>query len=89
VSLRTITPNLWTVLQLRAPVERTSMGVPNPMWTGIPTQDKPEGTASRGALALHAFAVRANHPARRAALAAFNRTLDALGLGDSILVTIA
>jgi SAM-dependent methyltransferase len=93
VSLRTITPNLWTVLQLRAPVERTSMGTPNPMWTGQPAPG-PAGheagrSPSRRELALHGFAVRANHPARRVVLAGVNRTLDALGLGDSILVRIA
>ena len=92
VSMRTITPNLWTVLQLRAPVERTSMGRPNALWTGEAGDTHAEGSErapSRRALALQAFALRANQPLRRALLAAFNRVADKLGRGDSILVTIA
>jgi len=92
LSMRTITPNLWTVLQLRAPVERTSMGQPNGLWTGerraTPTEQTSRA-ASRQALAMQAFALRANQPLRRSLLAVFNRAVDALGLGDSILVTIA
>jgi SAM-dependent methyltransferase len=87
-SLRTITPNLWTVLQLRANVERTSMGVPNPLWTGEPAR-APNMSASRGELALHRFGLRANQGGRRFVLAAFNRAVDALAMGDSILVTVA
>jgi 2-polyprenyl-3-methyl-5-hydroxy-6-metoxy-1,4-benzoquinol methylase len=92
LSMRTITPNLWTVLQLRAPVERTSIGVPNPLWTGEPARARncePKRTPSRRELALQRFALRANRRTPRLLLAAFNRTLDALQLGDSILVTIA
>ena len=92
LSMRTITPNLWTVLQLRAPVERTSMGRPNALWTGDRAASAAEyerESPSRRALALQSFGLRANQPLRRVPLAAFNRAVDALGLGDSILVTIA
>jgi len=93
VSVRTITPNLWTVLQFRAAVERTRLGVPHPMWTGQSVREpiEPEpGTQppSRGTLALHSFALHANQRGPRMLLTAFNRACDALGLGDSILVTI-
>ncbi len=61
VSMRTITPNLWTVLQLRAAVERTRMGAPNPMWTGQRAQKPIEPDAgtqplSRNSRALYSLA---------------------------------
>jgi FkbM family methyltransferase len=92
-SLRTITPNLWTVLQMRAAVERTRMGVPNPLWTGVPASEPIELEAgssqpSHSLLKLHAFALRANEARPRRLLTAFNRLIDAVGLGDSILVTV-
>jgi SAM-dependent methyltransferase len=88
VSARTITPNLWTVLQCRAAVETTTSGRPNPMWTGEPVS---EGTPSPGKPSwllgrLHKFALTASHPKRYAALTFFNRTIDRMGWGDSLLV---
>lgn len=91
-SLRTITPNLWTVLQLRALQERTRMGVPNRLWTGQ------EATASNDeshspfvglvSSLLHRLALQANKRWARAALSFFNRVVDATGAGDSILVVV-
>ena len=93
-SLRTITPNLWTVLQLRALRERAPMGVPNSLWTGQPVPEwisaQPKQIQGAGwtAALLYRFALRANTRWARAVLTMFNRTCDALGKGDSILVTI-
>ena len=85
LSMRTITPNLWTVLQFRATVERTTMGRRNPLWTGEPA----DGHTEYPPTMWHRFALGANHGVRRLLLAAANRTIDALRLGDSILVTVA
>lgn len=94
ISLRTITPNLWTVLQLRAAVERTRMGVPHPMWTGQAQAEPMEldpgvPVDSRFSRTLHRLARRSNERLPRFMLAAFNRICDAMGLGDSILLTIS
>jgi len=93
LTLRTITPNLWTVLQLRALVERTGMGIPNPMWTGKPAEhavgtEEASQRPSRLTRTLYSFALRANQRMPRLVLTAFNRGCDALGRGDSILVMI-
>jgi 2-polyprenyl-3-methyl-5-hydroxy-6-metoxy-1,4-benzoquinol methylase len=92
LSVRTITPNLWTMLQVRAGVERTRMGVPHSMWTG--------GAAEPGALvagnelappywmrAAYALA-RRNDRLVRFAIAILNRIVDAIGRGDSFLITV-
>jgi SAM-dependent methyltransferase len=93
LSMRTITPNLWTVLQFRALVERTSMGTPNRLWTGEPARSQTghqrTRPPSRRELALHRFALGAGQGVRRVLLAGINRVLDALRRGDSILVTVA
>jgi SAM-dependent methyltransferase len=93
LTLRTITPNLWTVLQLRALVERTGMGIPHPMWTGKPTEhavgtEEATQRPSRLTRVLYSFAQRVNQHMPRLVLTAFNRACDALGRGDSIHVTI-
>lgn len=90
-SLRTITPNLWTVLQLRALRERTRIGVPSSLWTGQGTTVEPEvgyGWRTRLIMVLHRIALRANERWARLGLTVFNRICDVLGKGDSILVTI-
>jgi SAM-dependent methyltransferase len=94
LSMRTITPNLWTVLQLRAAEERSDMGVANALWTGqrVLQEDgleKRTPSSSRSMRALYSLAQRANGRGMQAVVTAFNRACDALGLGDSILVTIA
>jgi SAM-dependent methyltransferase len=90
-SVRTITPNLWTVLQCRAAIETTSMGAPNSMWTGKlakPNQDSPK-TASPWLLnTLRKFALSVSRPIPNAVLTFFNRFIDRLGLGDSILIEL-
>lgn len=93
ISLRTITPNLWTVLQLRALRERTRVGIPNGLWTGQPIMGvtEPDTAGSKRAqfsTLLYRFALRANERWVRGVLTIFNRLCDALGKGDSILVTI-
>lgn len=87
-SLRTITPNLWTVLQCRAAIETTVAGRPNPMWTGKPST----GEAAAGKRpswlmeSLRRFALSVSRPLPNALLTGFDRFIDRLGRGDSMLL---
>lgn len=82
---RTITPNLWTLLQLRTLRSEATRGTPSRLWAVAPVDDKASPSvpsAGRGTL-------------RRAALIALmvplgiaNRLIDALGWGDSLMVEL-
>ena len=84
VRIRTITPNLWTVLQVRAMRGTPVPGEANPLWGGgEEAEPGQQPLAGRG------------QPAKRLALAivmtalsAVNRCIDAAGAGDSLLVEI-
>lgn len=83
VRSRTITPNVWTLLQLRANRYQPQRGQPSPIWTVanrsesapvIARQSGPLRALMRvGALSLFAI---------------FNRIVDFLGMGDSLLVEL-
>jgi SAM-dependent methyltransferase len=84
--VRSITPNLWTLLQLRAQLRPARRGVPNPLWAVHPANPAGAGgnvgpTASNSLKA----AVRglALFP-----LALLNRVIDTTGMGDSLLVEL-
>jgi SAM-dependent methyltransferase len=82
VCSRTITPNIWTLLQLRANRYQAHLGQPSPIWavTGksasVPTASKTN--LLRTPLRVCVLAV----------FAVFNRTIDALGMGDSLMVEL-
>lgn len=90
---RTITPNIWTILQLRVMRETHKRGEPSAVWAVKPSGENLSPSAQE-------VTARSNRPwpvrilrrfARSAALsasAAFNRVIDALGLGDSLLVEL-
>lgn len=84
VKVRTITPNLWTVLQLRAMAESTVEGQASEGWAH----------GAEAASRISFFTRVKNGLARRLrgvislAMAAFNRVADALGQGDSLLVEL-
>lgn len=85
--LRTITPNLWTVLQCRAAAAPARHGSPHPLWTGSREgggAEEPQGWRRW----LERTAVGAGRPVPAALLTALNRTLDAAGAGDSLLVEV-
>lgn len=84
VRVRTITPNLWSVLQLRAMAETTVEGRASQGWS------QSDGMAMR-----LSFISRVKHSlARRLGklatlgMVAVNRAVDAIGLGDSLLVEL-
>jgi SAM-dependent methyltransferase len=81
--MRSITPNLWTVLQLHALRTRPERGVPTAMWR-VPAADAAlPGTPARrwsprAVLLVTVLSV----------LALVNRVVDACGAGDSLMVEI-
>ncbi len=86
---KTITPTIWTVLQLRALHQTPVPGVPNAMWEVKPVAEVVPSTKT----SLHAssFVRLIRKLVRWAAfssLSLFNRLIDLLGQGDSILVEL-
>ncbi len=92
-SIKTITPNLWTILQMRSLNEFTWHKKSNPMWTG---EDVTEDLSAyrKKILASKPFYYKLNYDLifRRkyfyAFLAIFNRIIDFIGYGDSILLSV-
>ncbi len=92
VRWKTVTPNLWTVLQLRALLVHSRMGEPNPLWSPAAArvsgnaQDKRESPGMihrlRGSTRLVAKWLAGT------LIAFINRVIDATGMGDSLLVFI-
>lgn len=83
VRSRTITPNVWTLLQLRANRYAPQLGQPSPVWA-VADRSEPAsvGTSKSNPLRiLLRFSVLS-------LFAVFNRMVDALGMGDSLLVEL-
>lgn len=83
-SCRSITPNLWTLLQRQAERQAPVEGQPSATWVGAGNMAGPASFAARVRNALQAYLARlAVAPA-----ALTNRFWDALGRGDSLLVEL-
>ncbi len=83
VRSRTITPNVWTLLQLRANRYQPKLGQPSPIWAVV---DRSKALQS---------GTRRTNPIRvllrvsvLSVFAVVNRVVDALGMGDSLLVEL-
>lgn len=84
ISARTITPNLWTLLQLRANRELPSEGKASTTWVGTAETTIRPTLTSKLKRKLTSLAARAMMPL----LVIFNRTVDAAGKGDSLLIEL-
>lgn len=87
----TITPNIWTVLQLRALREKPIQGTPSSNWrvdTPVPQTPPPQLPTSPANPSLLKYIKRAAKTAIFTGLAITNRSIDRLGMGDSILVEL-
>ena len=83
--MRTITPNLWTVLQLRAYGEASAEGQAATAWVG------PDQSPAAMVTFARRWKNRVTHYSARLAsmlIGPFNRVADGLGMGDSILVEL-
>lgn len=82
VRSRTITPNVWTFLQLRANRYQAQLGQPSPIWTVADRSGTAPGVSKANPLrTLLRIAVLS-------VFAVVNRVVDGLGMGDSLLVEL-
>lgn len=80
---RTITPNLWTLLQIRAKLTKPKLGLPSPIWTVANQSIAQPKTGSifkplRAILRISLLTM----------IAAINRIVDTFGMGDSLLIEL-
>lgn len=86
---KTITPNIWSILQLRAMRQSLKPGMPSDMWKVKFTKEVPSFDLGRPPTLSTQRMVRALlKQLAFTSLAAFNRLLDITGQGDSIIVEL-
>lgn len=87
-SVRTITPNIWTVLQFRTMRFAVSRGVPSTMWGASPAGGP--GAQSMSPLRRQVLRMmrRMVFAVLMLPLGVINRFIDALGWGDSLMVEL-
>lgn len=83
VRSRTITPNVWTLLQLRANRYQSLLGQPSPIWvvtdrSGFAAAESRKANPLRTLLRVGVLSM----------FALMNRVVDALDMGDSLLVEL-
>jgi len=83
VSLRTITPNVWTLLQIRSMASIARLGEPSPILAVASSQSEATGNTHRinplkTILRVSILTV----------IALVNRAIDTVGLGDSLMVEL-
>jgi SAM-dependent methyltransferase len=90
--IRTITPNVWTDLQLRALHESPELGVPNPLWGSSSPAPQRDGSPHRcdgPAVFSPRRILRALlRRTARTSLILVNRAVDLVGYGDSIMIEL-
>jgi SAM-dependent methyltransferase len=89
-AVRTITPNLWTILQFRASRLNIPRGLPSPLWAVSSPQaaEIPDQAVPPARKSLRRVLRRVVLASLMLPLALMNRTIDALGWGDSLMVEI-
>ena len=85
VRSRTITPNLWTSLQIRASRQSIARGDINPMWR---VASPSESTGDVPAAGLRVQLRKLLRSLVMALITVVNRPLDSLGFGDSLMVEL-
>lgn len=83
VSSRTITPNIWTIMQLRASRQSIVRGQPNPIW-----EVKAPGASQQSNINYRFIVRRVLLPPVLIVIAVVNRIIDSFGFGDSLMVEI-
>jgi SAM-dependent methyltransferase len=83
VGARTITPNVWTILQLRALLHAAAEGQPVAAWAGA------RSAGSSGESAKVSGKQRLVRAVADWLIGPFNRAVDKLGMGDSLLVELS
>jgi 2-polyprenyl-3-methyl-5-hydroxy-6-metoxy-1,4-benzoquinol methylase len=87
VQTRTVTPNLWTILQVRASRKVPVRGCPAPLWVApVPVAADASTQAGQSTLRAQKLARRLLLALIMIPVAVVNRLVDALGRGDSLVV---
>lgn len=86
-AIRTITPNVWTILQIRTFFMRIKQGSPTSLWAVSKSSDQGSHDGA-GNFWLKNLARRIVLFAISIPLSLTNRTLDVIGIGDSIMIEI-
>ncbi|MBI4032680.1 class I SAM-dependent methyltransferase [Candidatus Berkelbacteria bacterium] len=84
VKLRTITPNLWTIIQLRMLAEQPREGMMGSVWAAQHAGGIGTGQPSLVVRVARQIALRA----ASALITVVNRLIDGLGMGESFLVVL-
>lgn len=91
-SVRTVTPNLWSILQIRASRNRVEPGKPSSIWAVTESAEQSELVVPP---IMKVVVCRMRCMSRRAVMAVVmfpialvNRFVDAIGWGDSVMVEI-
>ena len=84
-SIRTITPNLWSVLQLRVSREKKAEGVASSSWVG----ESPASAKSSSMRKVRNVLVSRSVRAIGLLIGIGNRFIDSIGKGDSLLIVLA
>ena len=80
---RTITPNIWTIMQLRASRQTIVRGKSNPIWEVKPPKDSQQSNIN-----YRIIVRRVLLPPVLIVIAVVNRIIDSFGFGDSLMVEI-
>jgi SAM-dependent methyltransferase len=83
VRSRTITPNVWTLLQLRASRNTPQLGRPSPIWAVAPRSESTPASVCKSNPLYMLLRV-----GLLAAFALLNRLIDILHMGDSLIVEL-
>ena len=83
VRTRSITPNIWTIMQLRASRQSIMRGQSNPIW-----EVKAPVASQQSNINYRIFVRRVLLPPVLVVIAVVNRIVDSFGVGDSLMVEI-
>ena len=83
VRSQTITPNIWTIMQLRASRQSIMRGQSNPIW-----EVKAPVASQQSNINYRIFVRRVLLPPVLVVIAVVNRIVDSFGFGDSLMVEI-
>lgn len=81
-SIRTITPNLWTILQIRSYLSYTKEGKRNEMWDG---KEMPISSRNKSVKYRLLNILMSNFQS----MFIVNRFIDAIGMGESLVITVS
>jgi SAM-dependent methyltransferase len=84
VEIRTITPNVWTLMQFRTLLYNVNEGQKNPIWTSATSRGYKRGSVSRVRDYIFQFATMIFY----VLITPINRLVDLLGGGDSLFVVL-